>query len=141
MSWVVKYFPQTIKGCRQHAQLPLHSPLALTDKPGAPGQPDVTDITATIAAIAWTAPENDGGTPITNYVIEYKKTTDVGWQKANPDTTVAELTFSVEGLTEETDYVFRVAAENKAGIGPFSPPSEPRKYGKLQRASGHICSS
>ena len=51
------------------------------------------------------------------------------WQRANPDTVVADLTFTVEGLVEEVDFVFRVAAENKAGVGPYSPPSEPKKYG------------
>ncbi len=55
---------------------------------------------------------------------------DVKWKPANKDTVVSELTFTLEGTSEGKDYEFRVAAENKAGVGPFSPPSEPRKYGK-----------
>lgn len=33
--------------------------------------------------------------------------------------------FNVEGLQEGLTYIFRVAAENQAGQGKFSEPSEP----------------
>jgi titin len=38
---------------------------------------------------------------------------------------IKELTLSVTDLVENSDYEFRVAAENKAGVGDFSPPSKP----------------
>ena len=38
---------------------------------------------------------------------------------------VKKNSFQVGELDEGSEYEFRVAAENKAGIGPFSPPSVP----------------
>ena len=40
---------------------------------------------------------------------------------------IPETSYVVKDLSEGTDYEFRVAAENKAGVGPFSPPSKPIK--------------
>ena len=39
---------------------------------------------------------------------------------------VPDTELNVEGLLEGLTYIFRVAAENQAGPGKFSPPSEPR---------------
>ena len=97
------------------------------DKPDAPGKPDVVDLMATSARITWLPPDNDGGAPITNYVIEYRRAGDKKWIEFKTDVTDTDLL--VESLKEETEHEFRVAAQNKAGVGPFSPPSEPRKFG------------
>ena len=83
--------------------------------------------------ITWTPPENDGGAPIENYVIEYRKPGDKKWIPANEGVPCGELTFTVPGLKEETEYEFHVAAENKAGRGPYSEPSDVAKFGKCPR--------
>lgn len=44
----------------------------LLDEPGKPGNAEVVDWDVDHADITWTKPENDGGSPITGYVIEYK---------------------------------------------------------------------
>jgi titin len=91
--------------------------------PSAPA-PAPTNLTPTFGdgsvGLAWTAPGSDGGTPITDYVIEYR--TDVigsSW------TTFADgvgtgLTATVTGLTNGTAYRFRVAAVNGVGTGTYS---------------------
>lgn len=38
---------------------------------------------------------------------------------------VPNTELNVEGLLDGYTYIFRVAAENQAGPGKFSPPSEP----------------
>ena len=51
-----------------------------TDKPEAPGQPQIDQIYAQSADINWAPPPSDGGSPITNYVVEYRKVGDMKWQ-------------------------------------------------------------
>ena len=104
--------------------------LLCVDPPEAPGKPTVIEKAANTMTIKWTAPDNDGGAPITNYIIEYRVHGDKKWLAAKRDTPSNELTFTVPGLKEETEYEFRVAAENKAGPGPFSEPSDVAKFGK-----------
>lgn len=101
-----------------------------TDVPEAPGQPVVTDITKDTATITWQPPDNDGGAPIENYVIEMRAQGDAKWRPVPRDDRSPDCKFTIPGLKEETQYEFRVAAENKAGQGPFSKPSEPAKFGE-----------
>ena len=98
------------------------------DKPGQPGQPQVSNLTAESCDLTWAPPEDDGGAPITHYIVEKRKVGDIKWTKL-PDQP-EECKFTVPGLTEETEYEFRVTAVNKAGEGPPSVPSEPCKFGK-----------
>jgi len=53
---------------------------------GVPGPPrllEAKNITATTASLSWSAPEDDGGSPITNYLIEKKQSTGTRWSKVN----------------------------------------------------------
>ena len=99
------------------------------DKPGKPGTPEVSDITQDSANLTWTAPQKDGGAPITGYVVEMREAAANKWLSASRGT-VSDLTFKVTGLREGVKYEFRVTAENKAGQGPPSSPSRPAHYGK-----------
>ena len=49
------------------------------------------------------------------------------WEDYNNKEKVPQLSHTAKGLKEDTYYEFRVAAENKAGMGPWSDPSEPKK--------------
>ncbi len=81
---------------------------------GAPG--DET------AALTWTAPSSNGGSPITGYRV----TPYVGGTPQTPVLTGSAATsFTVTGLTNGTSYTFTVAAINAAGTGPDSAPSNP----------------
>ena len=99
------------------------------DKPGRPGRPDVEEITGTTATIAWQPPESDGGSPVTNYIIEKRVAGEKKWQRVNKED-VTDLTYEIPDLEEETEYEFRVTAENKAGQGEPSEPSKAAKYGR-----------
>lgn len=98
-------------------------------KPNAPGTPEIIKTDKTSADLKWTPPTEDGGAPITNYVIEYRPSGAVRWNRAN-SSPVTETTFSVADLKERSEYEFRVSAENKAGVGPASEPSKSVKVEK-----------
>ena len=97
-----------------------------TDAPGAPDKPEVTDYSPTKITITWTPPESDGGSPITGYFVERKEKTSSRWVRVTKET-ITETTFTSTGLTEGTEYQFRVYAENLAGPGPASEPSDLQK--------------
>ena len=50
------------------------------DVPGQPGQPAVDEITADSANLSWAAPDTDGGSPITNYIVEMRLVGDAKWK-------------------------------------------------------------
>jgi len=101
------------------------------DEPGKPGQPEVVNITESSAVLTWTAPKSDGGTSITDYIIELKKKGDVKWKVANVDEKMKETKYEVKGLRKGAEYEFRVTAGNKVGHGEPSDPSEMAKHGEL----------
>uniref|UniRef100_A0A3B4H5G2 Titin n=1 Tax=Pundamilia nyererei TaxID=303518 RepID=A0A3B4H5G2_9CICH len=87
----------------------------------APASVDVTTITGDSMTLTWCKPANDGGSPITGYVIERREKTSMRWVRVNRDP-VPEFTTIVTKLRKGCEYDFRVYAENAAGL---SPPSEP----------------
>ena len=58
-------------------------------------------------------------------MVQYRGAGSYNWLRANETTTVPDTTFSVTNLRENAEYEFRVSAENKAGVGPASPPTAP----------------
>ena len=93
------------------------------DVPGKAGKPVVDEITAVEASLSWASPESDGGSPITNYLVEMKVKGDRKWKALTSGQQLLETSYTVTGLKEETDYEFRITAENKAGPGPASEPT------------------
>ena len=99
------------------------------DVPDKPNAPEIEKVTKDAVSLAWQPPKEDGGAPITNYIVEMRRVGDVKWQMANKGKPTPDTKFDVTGLPEEVEYEFRVTAENKAGAGPPSAPSKPTKYG------------
>ena len=101
-------------------------------KPGRPGKltANLSDDTVTLS---WTAPpDDDGRSPVTNYIVQQKVVGDTRWEDISGGLRVARPTYTVKDLRVDEEYEFRVIAENNAGSGPSSAPSQPVKYGKLR---------
>jgi len=94
-----------------------------TDKPWPPGKPLVAAMTRNSVQLTWSPPRNDGGSPVTNYIIESKSSSYYAWTSCNVGLKVAEPHFTVSNLSEGTSYEFRVVAENKSGRSEPSPTS------------------
>ncbi|KAH3877136.1 hypothetical protein DPMN_000993, partial [Dreissena polymorpha] len=109
------------------------------DKPGRPKGPlDIVDVYSDRAALLWDRPDDDGGSPITHYVVEMQET-GKDWKKVC-DTDDIEI--DVADLQEGKRYTFRVAAVNQMGQSdwleadgeilakdpwdPADPPGDPK---------------
>ena len=95
------------------------------NKPGAPNALKVSDVTKRSCTVKWKEPSTDGGDPIRHYVVEYKVAGTFKWICANTGDRTMEKSYKVTGLYTNLDYEFRVAAENKAGVGSFSETTLP----------------
>ncbi|MGI6484634.1 MAG: fibronectin type III domain-containing protein [Candidatus Dojkabacteria bacterium] len=72
----------------------------------------------TQVVLTWNVPSSDGGSSITDYIIQYS-TDNSTWTTFN-DGTSTNTTATVTGLTNRTLYYFRVAAVNNIGTGPYT---------------------
>ena len=89
-----------------------------TTKATTPDPP--TDLTATANGstqidLEWTAPTEDGGSPITGYRIEVSITGGQTWRPLVDDTETTETTYSHPGLNPATTRHYRVSAINAEG--------------------------
>ena len=100
----------------------------LFDTPDQMDAPQVLDTTITKngMSVKWVEPEWDGGSPITGYWLEMSSPDSTRWSRVNRKPIESgKRMYKIGGLKEGRDYIFRVAAENLAGIGDWSEPSEP----------------
>ena len=68
--------------------------------------------------LTWTAPANNGGSPITDYVIQYSADGGITWSTySHIASTSTAVTIS---FLTPTTYTFRVAAVNAIGTGAYS---------------------
>ena len=111
-------------------------PTASAAKATAPSVPRSLVATSADAAVklSWAAPATTGGAAVSDYVIQYKRTSATSWVTYR-DAVSAARSVTVTRLTNGTAYHFRVAAKNKVGLGkytaavaqiPATVPSAPR---------------
>ncbi|KZC12048.1 Titin [Dufourea novaeangliae] len=92
--------------------------VTVTDRPAAPGKATVTMTLGRSVTLSWQEPEDDGGCKIGTYIVEYYR---VGWDVWLKATTSRQTKATLSELIEESEYKFRVKAENPYGV---SGPSE-----------------
>ena len=86
-------------------------------KPGRPVGPiQFSDISINIVPLSWHPPTKDGGKPVTNYIVEVKKSKCSTWSKCG-DVSAVKTIFIAEKLLEGQNYFFRVSAVNEKGPG------------------------
>lgn len=107
------------------------------DKPGPPAAFDITEVTNESCLLTWNPPRDDGGSKITNYVVERKATDSDMWHKLS--STVKDTNFKATKLTPNKEYLFRVAAENMYGVGEpvqAAPITAKFQFGKFLNQLG-----
>lgn len=89
--------------------------LKVIDKPERPSALDITDVKKDSVVIEWTPPIDDGGLEITKYAIEKCDPDKMVWIKvAEVEKTI--VTYCVQKLAPNAQYIFRVVAENPIGV-------------------------
>ncbi|XP_035520991.1 titin-like [Morone saxatilis] len=99
--------------------------------PSAPSTPTASTVTGDSIVLTWERPETDGGSEIDGYILEKRDKEGVRWTKCNKRR-LNDLRFRCTALAEGHYYQFRVLAENAAGVGA---PSEPSEYIKVCEAT------
>ena len=109
--------------------------------PGQPTEPfEASGIGYNEVCLTWLPPENNGGCPVSSYILEWQEDGSDEWTPAvvpvkdqhvtyvpAPGQTSQgplirmddsqKLTYTVTGLKDGASYLFRVRAKNKCGVG------------------------
>jgi hypothetical protein len=93
----------------------LYNPISV---PGSP-----TNVSASLsgkdAIVSFSAPASDGGSAITNYIVQYSSNNGSSWTTFNRANSTATSNITVNTLSYNISYIFRVIAVNN--IGNSSP--------------------
>lgn len=90
-------------------------PVKATETPGPVKEISMKDSSKTSVTLQWLKPDYDGGSIISDYMIE-KKLQGEEWSLGG---TSRQCEFEVKKLKEHSDMFFRVAARNEKGQGDF----------------------
>ncbi|CAJ0936046.1 unnamed protein product, partial [Mesorhabditis belari] len=99
--------------------------------PGKPRNMDFVDVDNDHITIAWDPPEDDGGAPLEEYIIERREKSEKDWNRVGSiahDPKEAKQTFTDERVVEGKEYYYRIKAVNKAG------PGDPNDHGRSVKA-------
>jgi len=80
--------------------------------------------------LSWSAPSNNGGSAVSDYVIDYWVSGGSSWTRVQDGVSLSELA-TVSSLSS-TFYSFRVAAVNAAGTGSFAETGDVRVGATIQ---------
>ncbi|XP_057702567.1 immunoglobulin-like and fibronectin type III domain-containing protein 1 [Corythoichthys intestinalis] len=93
------------------------SQLFVLDRPGPPEGPvETVETTSSVIAIEWKPPKDDGGSPVTNYVLERQQTGQSLWTQLGR-VSGDKTSFRDRNVTHGKKYSYRIYAENSEGLG------------------------
>lgn len=116
----------TVKFNNHAGSASLTLSVKVLDSPGPPAQISVKDVTKNSATVTWDMPENEGGGPVKNYLVDIRDISRMGWTRLTDK--CHRLSYRVSDLDEGGIYFFRITAENEYGVGV---PAETKEGVKL----------
>jgi hypothetical protein len=126
--------------------------ITVLSPPGRPKGPlDILDVQKDSVLIGWNPPDDDGGKPLTEYVIQKMNSKSGNWDSSSHSVGADETKFRVPHLKEGDSYDFRVRAKNDEGLSepldsdsatkvknPFDPTDPPGKPEVVDSARNFI---
>lgn len=94
--------------------------VTVTAKPCPPENVRITMSLGKSVTLMWSAPHDDGGCKIGNYIVEYYR---IGWNVWLKASSTRQLTTTLNDLIEGSEYKFRVKAESPYGLSEPSTES------------------
>uniref|UniRef100_H3C632 Cell adhesion associated, oncogene regulated n=1 Tax=Tetraodon nigroviridis TaxID=99883 RepID=H3C632_TETNG len=111
------------KTANTHFGVVIHDRAKSPGIPEAPDRPTISMATDSSVYVTW-VPRANGGSPITAFRVEYRRSRSAEWIVAADNISPLKLSVEVRNLEPGTSYKFRVAAANMYGQSPHSIPSK-----------------
>ncbi|XP_071381721.1 myomesin-1 isoform X2 [Centroberyx affinis] len=94
--------------------------------PGPPHDLQITEVRSSSLVLLWKPPVYQGRDKVNGFYVDIKEADAVeeAWRGVN-DKATDKTYIKIKALQEGETYVFRVRAQNKAGVGRASDPTEP----------------
>ncbi|MGR3912943.1 MAG: fibronectin type III domain-containing protein, partial [Gammaproteobacteria bacterium] len=144
VTYAVQIAAENSRGAGDWSASQNHAPRAVA--PGAP-QSVTSAISSGRLEMAWDAPANDGGAPISDYKVRWKTDGASAWINTGGTDGVSagagDRAHTISGLINGTLYEVQIAAANSAGTGawsashrnnPATPPGAPTGLGVTSSA-------
>lgn len=127
-------------------------PRKMVEAPSSPTGPlKILGIDSDSISIAWNISENDGGSPITNYIIEVRDVNKASWETFGI-VNASTCNFQINDLIENNEYFIRVRAKNEARLtsnpletsdfitvkSPYQKPYPPRDFKLLSVGKDNV---
>lgn len=107
-----------------------------TDRPGPPEAPvETVETTSSIIVIKWNPPRDDGGSPVTNYIIERQQAGQSLWKKLG-NVSADKTSFRDRNVTHGKKYNYRIYAENPEGLSDFLETNDSIMAGVMSEYQG-----
>lgn len=94
--------------------------VTVTAKPSPPQNLRIAKLGKSVT-LTWNAPDDDGGSKIGNYIVEYYR---MGWDVWLKASSTRQLTATLNDLIEGSEYKFRIKAESPYGLSEPSAESQ-----------------
>uniref|UniRef100_A0A3P9CQI4 Titin n=1 Tax=Maylandia zebra TaxID=106582 RepID=A0A3P9CQI4_9CICH len=93
--------------------------VVIVGRPSPPTGPvEISGISSESCTLSWSEPADDGGTDISNYIVEKRESGSANMKSYKTVTTECRKTlYRISGLEEGVYYFFRVLPENIYGVG------------------------